>query len=208
MLRGDADGVSRDATRVLELSREYGLGEYLADGMVYFGWARARRSDSSDNEIDVAELRKAIAAFIARGKKSWVPFYQGLLAEIEAERQDVEQASTRIDEALGFVQQTGEHWTDAFLHRIRGEILLKRDPANKAPAEEVFLTAMAIAREQKARSFELRAALSLARLYQSSNRAADAHAALAPALEGFLPTPEFPEIAEAQTLLAALGVMS
>jgi hypothetical protein len=51
----------------------------------------------------------------------------------------------------------------------------------------------------------LRAALSLARLYQSSNRAADAHAALAPALEGFLPTPELPEIAEAQTLLAKLA---
>ena len=117
----------------------------------------------------------------------------------------MEQALTRIDEALGLAQQTGEHWSDAYLHRIRGEILLKRDPPNKAPAEEVFLTAMAIAREQKARSFELRAALSLARLYQSSNRAADAHAALAPALEGFLPTPEFPEIAEAQTLLAALA---
>ena len=106
---------------------------------------------------------------------------------------------------LALAGETAEHWTDAFLHRIRGEILLKRDPANKAPAEEVFLTAMAIAREQKARSFELRAALSLARLYQSSNRAADAHAALAPALEGFLPTPEFPEIAEAQMLLAALA---
>ena len=55
VLRGDADGVSRDATRVLELSREYGLGEF-SDGM-YFGWARAHRSDTSDNEIDVAELR-------------------------------------------------------------------------------------------------------------------------------------------------------
>ena len=91
------------------------------------------------------------------------------------------------------------------LHRIRGEILLKRDPANTAPAEEAFLTAIAIAQQQKARSFELRAALSLAKLYQSTSRAADAHAVLAPALEGFAPTPEFPEIAEAQTLLAALA---
>jgi predicted ATPase len=173
--------------------------------MVYFGWARARRSDSSDNEIDVAELRKAIAALTALGIKYLVPFFQGLLAEIEAERQDVEQALARIDEALGLAQQTGEHWSDAYLHCIRGEILLKSDPANKAQAEEVFHIGMAIAREQKARSFELRAALSLARLYQSSNRATDAHAALAPALEGFLPTPELPEIAEAQMLLAALA---
>jgi tetratricopeptide (TPR) repeat protein len=88
---------------------------------------------------------------------------------------------------------------------LRGEILLKRDPANAAAAEEAFLTAMAIPREQKGRSFELRAALSLARLYQGSNRAADAHAALAPALEGFLPTPEFAEIEQAQALLAALA---
>ena len=72
--------------------------------------------------------------------------------------------------------------------------MLKRDPANTAPAEEAFLTAIAIAQQQKARSFELRAALSLAKLYQSTGRAADAHAVLAPALEGFSPTPEFPEI--------------
>ena len=91
------------------------------------------------------------------------------------------------------------------LHRIRGEILLKRDPANTAPAEEAFLTAIAIAQQQKARSFELRAALSLAKLYQSTGRPADAHAVLAPALEGFSPTPEFPEIEEAQALLAALA---
>ena len=90
------------------------------------------------------------------------------------------------------------------LHRIRGEILLKRDPTDTAPAEEAFLTAIAVAQQQKARSFGLRAALSLAKLYQSTGRAAGAHAVLAPALEGFSPTPELPEIAEAQALLAAL----
>ena len=107
--------------------------------------------------------------------------------------------------ALALAGETGEHWTDALLHRMRGEILLKRDPANTAPAEEAFLTAIAIAREQKAKSFELRAALSLAKPFQSTGRAADAHAVLAPALEGFSPTPEFPEIAEAQRLLGSLG---
>ena len=67
------------------------------------------------------------------------------------------------------------------------------------------MSAMAVAREQGARSFELRAALSLAKLYQSTARPADAHAVLAPALEGFSPTPEMPEIAEAEALLAALA---
>ena len=80
----------------------------------------------------------------------------------------------------------------------------KRDPANPAPAEEAFLTAIAVAKQQGTRSFELRAALSLAKLYQSTARPAEAHAVLAPALEGFSPTPEMPEIAEAQALLVAI----
>jgi predicted ATPase len=134
-----------------------------------------------------------------------VPYFQGLLAELEAEAEGADGALARIDAALAVAAETGERWTDAFLHRIRGEILWKRDPANTAPAEEAFLTAIAIAQQQKARSFELRAALSLAKLYQNTNRAADAHAVLAPALEGFSPTPEFSEIAEAQTLLAVLA---
>jgi hypothetical protein len=78
------------------------------------------------------------------------------------------------------------------------------DPANPAPAEEAFKTAITIAKQQGARSFELQAALSLATLYQSTGRPAEAHAVLAPALEGFAPTPEMPEIAEAQAWLAAL----
>ena len=112
---------------------------------------------------------------------------------------------TRIDEALALAAETGERWSDACLHRLRGEILLKRDPVNTTPAEDALLTAIAIAQQQKARSFELRAALDLARLYNSTSRAADAHALLAPALKGFSPTPEFLEIAEAQALFSALA---
>ena len=74
-----------------------------------------------------------------------------------------------------------------------------------APAKDAFLTAIAIAQQQKARSFELRAALDLARLYNSTSRSADSHALLASALKDFSPTPEFPEIAEMQMLLAALA---
>lgn len=81
---------------------------------------------------------------------------------------------------------------------------MKRDPANTAQAEEAFLTAMAIAQEQMARGFELRAALSSARLYGSTGRSAHAHVLLASALEGLSSTPEFPEIEQAQSLLVAL----
>jgi predicted ATPase len=110
----------------------------------------------------------------------------------------------RVGDALALAETTGEHLTDSFLHRIRSEILLRRDPVNTAPAEEAFLTAIAIAQQQKARTFKLQAAHRLAKLYQTIGRAADAHAVLAPALEGFSPTPQFPEIEEAQALLPAL----
>jgi tetratricopeptide (TPR) repeat protein len=91
------------------------------------------------------------------------------------------------------------------MHRIRAEILLKWDPADSAAAEQSLQAAIAIAQSQKARSFELRAALALARLYRSSDRDADAHAVLAPAVEGFPPTQQFPELTEAQTLLSTLS---
>jgi predicted ATPase len=91
------------------------------------------------------------------------------------------------------------------MHRIRAEILLKRDPANTAAGEQSLHAAIAIAQAQKASSFELRAALSLAKLYRAANRDADAQTVLAPAVEGFPPTQQFPELTEAQTLLSALS---
>ena len=201
-LYGDAAATRRTAETVLELGQQHKLAVYVAWGQIYSGWAREKLGEREDG---TAQLQRGLMALTELGTKGGAVYPQGLLAEIEAQGQQVEGALARIDEALALAQQTGEHWSDAFLHRVRGEILLKRDPANTAPAEEAFLTAIAVAQQQKARSFELRAALSLAKLYQSSARAVDAYAVLAPALEGFSPTPEFPEIEEAQALLATLA---
>ena len=110
-----------------------------------------------------------------------------------------------LDEALATSERTGHRAFEAELHRVRGEMLLEARSRQPRAAEEAFQTAIAVAKQQGTRSFELRAALSLAKLYQSTGRPADAHAVLAPALEGFAPTPEMPEIAEAQALLAALA---
>jgi predicted ATPase len=200
MVRGDAGAARGDAEIVVELSQENALTLFTAWGALQSAWASARLDG---RETGATQLRQALAAYTDQGNKFLVPFYQGLLAEIEAQG-DAEGALIRIEQALALAGETGEHWSDAFLHRCRGEILLNRDPANTAPAEDAFLTAIAIAQKQKARSFELRAALDLARLYNSTSRSADAHALLASALKGFSPTPEFPEIAEAQTLLSAL----
>jgi predicted ATPase len=103
------------------------------------------------------------------------------------------------------VERTEQRLYEAEMHRIRAEILLKRDPADTAAAEQSWHAAIAIAQSQKARSFELRAALSLAKLYCAANRDADAHTVLAPAVGGFPPTQQFPELTEAQTLLSALS---
>jgi predicted ATPase len=181
----------------VDLGREHAMALYVTLGQIHSNWARARLGDRMG-------LREALAAYLGQGNRLYAPLFQGRLAELEAEGNDADAALRRIDEALALANETGERWTDALLHRIRGEILLKRDPANAAPAEEAFLAAIAIAQAQKARSFELQAALALAELCQATGRRANAHAVLAPALEGFAPTPEMPEIAEAQALLEQL----
>ena len=202
ILRDDAEAARRAAEAVVALSREHGLAFYLTWGALPLAWARAKLGD---RDAGSAELRQALADYAGQGNKLLLPFYRGLLAEIEAEAGDAEAALAGIDEALALAGETGEHWFDAGLHRIRGEILLKQNPADPAPAEAAFLAAIAVAQQQKARSFELRAALSLAKLYQSTGRPIDAHDVLGPALEGFSPTPEFPQIAEAKALFEALA---
>jgi predicted ATPase len=133
------------------------------------------------------------------------PLLATLLAEIEMASGEIDAALATIDQAITASERTGQRWFDAELHRIRGDILTKRNPVDPAPAEAAFLAAIAVAQQQKARSFELRAALSLAKLYQSTGRPTDAHDVLRPALQDFSPTPEFPQIAEAKALFEATG---
>ena len=130
------------------------------------------------------------------------------LAEAEERAGDPDRAIAILDEALATSDRTGHRAFDAELHRTRGTILLVREPANPAAGEQALLAAIAIAKQQGTRSFEVRAALALAKLYRSTGRLAEAHDVLAPALEGFSPTPEMPEIAEAQALVAALANMT
>jgi predicted ATPase len=199
-LRGDLEAVRRTATILVDLSREHGMALYLALGEAYSNWTRAWLGD---RESGMTGLREALAAYLGQGNKLHAPLFQGRLAELEAEADDANGALQRIDEALALTSETGERWTDAVLHRIRGEILLRRDPGNPAPAEEAFQTAIAIAQAQKARSFELQAVLSLAKLYQSTGRRIEAQAVLAPALVGC--SPETQEIAESLALLERLA---
>jgi class 3 adenylate cyclase/tetratricopeptide (TPR) repeat protein len=191
-LRGDAVAALGAAEALEVLGREHGMNHWRAQAELYAVRARCRLHDPSAAE--------ALAEQGVRG--GW--FSKAALAELELQTHGADSALARIDEALALAKQIEQRIDLVFMYRLRGEILLRRDPANPAPAEEAFQTALAIAKEQGARSWGLRAALSLARLYQSTARPADARAVLAPALEGFAPTPEMPEIAEALALLAAL----
>ncbi len=201
MIQGMAGAALQAYDTVLKLCGAHGSNLFLPFASMGADWAHARLGET---EPALTSLQERLTKYIDQGNKVFMPLYRGLVAEIEAEARSAEQALSTIEAALVLAAQTGEHWTDSLLHRIRGEILLNREPANTAAAEEAFLTAIAIAQEQKARSFELRAALSLAKLYESTGRTTEAQAVLRPALEDFRPTPEFPEIAEAQVLLAAL----
>jgi predicted ATPase len=198
--RGDAEACIRDAETLAEIAAKVMLPGHSDLARIYRGWARARRGDRGSG---LEELRQGLVKHAEQTPLS-APLHQGLLAELEAEEQDIATALARIDEALALAEQTDQRWTDAFLHRIRGDVLLKADPPNFAGAEDAYLAAIAIGRQQGARSFELQAALNLARHYHSTGRAADAHAALAPALEGFLSAVEMREIGEARALLAVL----
>jgi class 3 adenylate cyclase/tetratricopeptide (TPR) repeat protein len=123
------------------------------------------------------------------------------LADLQVVASRHDDAIATIGEALAFVGQTGERQIEAALHRRRGDVLLHHD---RSAAEAALREAVCIARAQGARTFELLAALPFARLLQSTNRCIEAHNVLAPALEGFAPTPEMPAIAEAQALLLTL----
>ena len=200
--RGDPFATLSAAEALEPLARQHGMTQYLNEAELHSGWARGRISDPAGG---AAQLRRVLGVFVDQGVKVNLGLYNGLLAQLEAETLGADSALARLDEPFRFSDQVEHHCSLPFLHRLRGEVLLKRDAGDLAPAEEAFRTAIAIATEQGARSPRLQAALALAKLYQSTDRPADAHALLAPALDGFAPTPEMPEIAEAQAMLAALA---
>jgi tetratricopeptide (TPR) repeat protein len=201
ILRGDPAAALIAAEALDGLSREHGMPFWRTLAEMSVAWARGRFHDAATRAED---LRRALADHIEQGALADAWFFKGLLAELEAETQGAEPALARIDEAFALARQVETRCNLPFLHLLHGKLLLEHDPTNTSPAEEGFQTALAIAQEQGARSWGLRAALSLAKLYQSTARAVDAHAVLTPALEGLAQTPEMPEIAEAQALLEAL----
>jgi len=176
VLRGDAAAALSAAEALAALAHEHGMPFWRVRAELNMGWARGRLHDAAAG----AEVLRRALAVSAEGWMGDAWFYNVVLAELEAETLGADIALAHIDEALALAHRVEYRCDLAFPHLLRGEILLKRDPSNPAPAEEAFQTALAIAKQQGARSWALRASLSLAKLYQSTGRPADAHAVLAP----------------------------
>jgi predicted ATPase len=202
LLRYNSEAVATYSQALADLVSRYDLPAFWAGAAVsYQGWAKWSGGPEGSK---LFEMRRGLAIGREHGMVYHVPSLEAALAEAEASAGDTDAGLQRLDDALAELERTEQRWYEAEMHRIRGEILLQRDPADNAAAEQSLQAAIAIAQSQKARSFELRGALSLAKLYRAANRDADAQAVLAPAVEGFPPTRQFPELAEAQTLLSAL----
>ena len=199
--RNDFESVIADAENFQKISREHGMAYYRALSRLYLSLGRTRLGGA--DRVD--DFRQSLADYRDQGNRVIVPGFLGVLARLEAGAHNYERGLALIDEALVISQEGGDRLYNSNLHRLRGNILLNRDPANAAQAEDVFKTSLAVAKQQGARTFELLASFALAKLYQATGRLAEAHAVLSPALEGFSPTAEMPVIAQAQTLLKRLA---
>ena len=199
LMRGDPLRAAPSVSELGRLAREHKLSFHGAAAIFLDGWVKERGGAPGGIE----DMRRAIEQVRKQNVLTFLDLGSMALAEAEARAGDPDRAAALLDDALATDQRADCRAFEAELHRVRGEILLKRDPVGLAPAEDAFRTAIAVAKQQGARSFELRAALSLAKLYRATDRAACGQAVLAPALEGFSLTSKFPEIEEAIEIVAA-----
>ena len=189
------------AAQLQGLACEHGLPMRLADSAFYGGWARWCAGDPEGE----TEMREGLALWKEMDYRLSAPLTGTLLAEREAEAGRIEVGLATLDAQLAAIERTEERWFDAEVHRARGELLLKLQRPDVVAAESAFLRAIEIARDQRTRTFELRATLSLAKLYETTGRVQTANALLVPALTGFTAVLEIPEVQQAQRLLAAHG---
>jgi hypothetical protein len=163
----------------------------------YADWARVRLGEPSADAF-----RAGLCAYADLGARMQEAGDSPLLAEVELAVGGRNKALAAVERGLALAAETGVGWTRPWLLRLRGDALTEIDPAGAASA---YRDALSVAGAQASRALALMAALALAKLLQSTGEAAEAHAVLAPALEGFAPTPLFPEIAEAQALMERLS---
>jgi len=192
-------GLAQHAQALVDLSREHGLRYWLAAGTFWLGWSRCLSGEPAGEE----GMRQGQALMRRFNYRVCGPIFGALLAEVEAAAGRPEAALATVDAQIAEIEQTGERWFYAEVLRVRGELLLKQPRPDVTTAEAAFVRAIEIARGQQAKTFELRAALALAKLQQTARGERAGVELLAPALVGFSTGRDVPEIDEARRLLRA-----
>jgi predicted ATPase len=194
--RRDGRATQQCAEALLPLAVEQGVSFWLAGGTALRGWALAQQGRRKEG---VAQIREGITTFLSTWVELRRPFHLALLADSLWAGGQIEEGLNVVAEALDVVEATGERVYEAELHRLRGELLLRKaaagsnsssaastaarppdhDPPERAEAEACFRRALDVTRRQGAKSLELRAALSLARLLSDRGQAAEGRRLLA-----------------------------
>jgi predicted ATPase len=186
----------------LALATEQGFPLWEVGGKVYRGWALAMQGEW---EVGLAQLRQGLAAAVALEQELSRPSYLVLLAEAVGHTGQVGEGLRLLAEALMAFEATGRGALLAELYRLQGEFLLRQTVPDTAHAEICFQQALAIARRQQTKSWELRAATSLSRLWQQQGKRLEAHALLAPVYGWFTEGFDTVDLQEAKALLEELG---
>ena len=150
-------------------------------------------------------MRQGIAAYRATGAANFVPHFLGLMAQAQQHEGQVPEAEETVAEASEMVRGTGERYYEAELLRHRGELLLARPTPDPIAAERCLVEALEAARRQQAGMWELRATMSLARLWADRGERQKAHDLLAPVYGWFTEGFDAPDLTEAKELLGALS---
>jgi class 3 adenylate cyclase/predicted ATPase len=200
--RGDYAAATTQIDQVTSLADEKGAGFWKAYGLLVRGWLFGLTGKRSDA---VEVITAGIAAWRSTGARLWLPWYMSYLAMAHAELSQFDDARRCIGEAMTAMDTTTkERWCEAEVHRVAGEIALMAPDPDKAKAEMHFERALAVARQQQAKSWELRTAMSMARLWRDQDERQRAHDLLAPAYGWFTEGFDTLDLKEAKTLLEQL----
>jgi len=200
-LRREPGRARARAEEAMAVSVEHGLHAVELWCLLPRGWAAVQTGDA---RAGIADIREAMDRRRAMSIGAVWPWFLALLAEAHGALGQFEDGFGAVEEALQWVRRNDERLYEAEAHRIKGELLLMQDIPNPARAESCFQQALTVARHQQAKSFELRAAMSLARLWQQKDRQGDARALLAPIYDWFTEGFDTADLMDAKALVEAL----
>jgi len=198
--RREVQAVQARAEAAITLSTERGFPQWLAGGMMPRGWALAEQGQIEEG---ITHMRRGLAAWRATGAELVQPYFLTLLAEAYGKGERAEDGLAVLAEALEAVHHTGECWWEAELYRLKGELLQAAGSGNEA--EACFHQAFDVARRQQAKSLELRAAISLSRLWQPQGKPDAARHLLAESYGWFTEGFDTADLREAKALLEELS---